>query len=201
MTYFGQAAASFALMVLMLGFSLWGFRNKKFFLQSILHPASVVNERQFYRFFTSDLVHNDWIHLLLNEFMMYICCVNLEIYLSNASGHGHWYFLLIFLASNVSGALYVTVRHSRDFEYAVAGASGSIMGCMFSYMMLQPHIIAFYLPVVGGVENIFAGLIYILLLIRLQFKNKSAYSHELHFFGALGGILSTLALFPNILRF
>jgi membrane associated rhomboid family serine protease len=195
-----SAPVVISLMSLMVLVSSLAFTNKQLFLKLILHPFSVVHQKQYYRLVSFDLVHNDIIHLGLNIFMMWISCIPLERFLNHKSTAGDLQFLLIYLAAHFSGALYITFRHRKDFEYSVAGASGSIMGCLFSFMLVQPHVIAFYLPVIGGVQNGYTALIYIALLIRLQFKNKSAYSHELHFFGGLGGALATVLLFPNLLH-
>jgi membrane associated rhomboid family serine protease len=198
--FFENAPVALTIMLLIVAVSGLALMNKQLFLKLILHPYSVVHQKEYYRVVSFDLTHNDILHLGLNIFMMWISCIPLEKFLIHHSATGSLQFLLIYLAAHFSGAFYITYRHRNDFSYSCTGASGSIMGCLFSYMLLQPRVIAFYLPVVGGVQNGFTALIYIALLIRLQFRNKSAYSHELHFFGGLGGVLATIVLFPNILH-
>jgi membrane associated rhomboid family serine protease len=198
--FFENAPVALTIMILIVAVSGLALTKRQLFLKLILHPYSVVYQKQYYRLVSFDLVHNDILHLGLNIFMMWISCIPLEIFLNHQSVAGNLQFLLIYAASQFSGAFYITYRHRKDFGYSCTGASGSIMGCLFSYMLLQPRVVAFYLPGVGGVQNGFTVLIYIALLIRLQFRDKSAYSQELHFFGGLGGVLATILLFPNILH-
>jgi len=71
---------------------------------------------------------------------------------------------------------------------------------MFSFIILQPEKIAFYAPVFGGIKNIYGGLLYIIMMIVYQRRHPdSLANHELHFYGALGGIVATLILFPGLL--
>jgi len=186
------------LMVLILAVSLSAFIKKRIFPELVLHPYSIYHQKQYYRLFTSDLVHVDLLHLALNEFMLYIFCSDLEETLRRASGNGSLKFLLIYLCSMLAGSVIATLRHKNDFSYSSAGASGSIMGCMFGFILLKPNYIAFYVPVFGGIKNIYGGLVYILVLIVYQRRSKNGMiDHELHFFGAAGGLAAAFALFPH----
>jgi membrane associated rhomboid family serine protease len=65
---------------------------------------------------------------------------------------------------------------------------------------LQPNFISLYLPLAGGVKNIYTALVVIVVLIVYQKKTGNPMvNHEIHFFGALGGIIFTLIMFPHIL--
>jgi membrane associated rhomboid family serine protease len=172
-----------------------GFFSRYFFMRTILHPHSIIRENQYYRLVTGDLVSNDPMQLILNELMICFFGGNLEQELNRRYLHGSLHFLLIYLISWFFGVLYTTLRYQGDFDYSSAGASGSILGCAISFMILVPNKIAFYLPVFGGVKNKFDALILILVLIVYQKRtNNPMVNHELHFFGALGGIIATLLL-------
>lgn len=176
--------------------------NKKVFLRFLLHPVTVVRERQFYRLITSDFVHNDPIHLLMNETMLCFVCGHLEQFLRTHESCGSLMYAVIYISSSLAGSLTVTFLNRKDFSYSSAGASGSVLGCMFSYTILQPEVIAFYLPLLGGVKNKFDALIFIVGLIYYKIKSRNTMiNHELHFFGALGGIIMTLILFSRLISF
>jgi len=189
-----------SIMITIFVVSVISFIKRSLFLKLILHPYSIVKEHQYYRIITADLVHNDFLHLLLNEFMLITFCANLEQFLRSKTSYGSLGFLVIYLLSCFSGAIAATIRHRKDFDYSSAGASGSIMGCMFSYIILQPNIIAYYVPGIGAVKNIHGGLLFIIALIIYQRRSKNTFaSHEVHFFGALGGIVTTIILFRGLL--
>ncbi|MBS7565547.1 rhomboid family intramembrane serine protease [Mucilaginibacter sp. Bleaf8] len=173
-----------------------GLLAPSYFMKLFLHPVSVWRNQEYYRWLTADLVHNDVVHLVLNEFLLYFVCGTLERYLRATVHAGSLKYAVIYLSSMLTGSALVTVINRKDFEYSSAGASGSIVGCMFSYMLLQPHEPGFFLPGLGAVNNMFSALIVIIGLIVYQVRSKNPMiNHELHFFGALGGMAATLLLF------
>src|SRR5579872_4919180 len=199
--FYSKSPATFFLAFLVLFVSICSFLNKKLFLQLILHPVSVIRQKQYYRVLTADLVNADPLHLLLNECMLYVFCSDLEEVLRRKTAGGSLQFLVIYLSSLIFASAIVIFRHYKDFSYSTTGTSGSIMGCMFGYMILDPNHIVYHLPVLGGIKAIYGGLIYILMLIIYQKrKQNQMINHEYHFYGAIGGILATLALHPEILK-
>jgi len=195
------APVSAILMLITAISSLYGLYDKKYFLSLILHPTGIVKHKEYYRLFTSELIHNDLGHLLMNEVMYYLICVNLEQMLNGRSATGSGIFLVIYAVSYFTGIAVITLRHRNDFGYSSAGASGSIMGCMMSFMILKPDYIGLYLPVWGGVKNSVMALLFIAVLIVYQYRTKNRLmNNELHFYSGVGGILATFALFPDVIN-
>lgn len=198
--FFAEAPVSWFLMFAILIVSMLGFSKKRLFIKLILHPYSIFHYRQFYRILSSDLVHNDIVHLGMNEFMLYLIAVNLEEFLNKMSPYGSVQFCIIYFSSTLFGGLVNTFLHRNDYEFSSAGASGGILGCMMSFMVLRPDYIALFLPLIGGVKNLYTGLFVIAVLIFYQRKSKNQYmNNQLHFYCALGGLGATLLLFPKIL--
>ncbi|WP_170113696.1 rhomboid family intramembrane serine protease [Mucilaginibacter yixingensis] len=176
------------------------FLNSVYFGKLLLHPVSIFRSNEYYRLFTADFVHNDMVHLVLNEAMLILVCGKLEKLLRATYEYGSLKFLVVYLASMLFGTVAVTIIHRSDFDFSGAGASGSILGCMFCYTILKPEVTALYLPLIGAIPNKCDALIYILGLIVYKLRGKnSMINHELHFFGALGGILVTFVLFPGVI--
>jgi membrane associated rhomboid family serine protease len=197
---FDTMPATIIIMVVILIFSVMGFRSNSFYLKMIHHPASVVNNKQYHRLFTSDLVHNDFMHLLVNEAMALFICGNLEEVLRKQSVYGTLEFIFIYLLSHFAGVVLTTIRHRNDFEYSSAGASGSVLGCMMAFMILKPDYIGLYVPIAGGLKNIYVGLIVIVGLIIYQRRTGNPMmDNELHFYSALGGIAASFILFPHLI--
>jgi membrane associated rhomboid family serine protease len=176
---------TFILLLLILVCSLFSLNHSRFFMRLILHPYSIVHNRQYYRLLTADLVHNDLAHLGLNLFLGYIACAGLEEHMGAK-------MLWIYLASCLAGTVIMTWRHRNDFDWSATGASGSILGCLMGLMILKPQEIGFYLPGIGGVRNAYVALLYVAVLTWQQRKsNDQLISHGLHFYGAIGGIAIT----------
>jgi membrane associated rhomboid family serine protease len=180
--------------------SLAAFRNRDLYHKWILHPHSIFKRKEIFRLLTSGFVHNDLVHLLINCVMVFFICGELEHFLRARSGSGSLLFLTLYAVSHFTGALTVTWKNRRNFDYSSAGASGSILGCMMSFMILAPKFTAFYLPVLDGVENQYAALILIVGLIVYRWRSgNELMDNELHFYSALGGIAATFVLFPHLL--
>jgi membrane associated rhomboid family serine protease len=190
---------SYLLFAAMLIVSVLALVKKKLIANLALHPYSIVNEKEYYRLLTSDLVHNDLLHLFINSYMYLVFCVALENQLIAQGIIGEIKFLAIYGSSLLAGGLFITVRHYRDLSYSNVGASGTIMGCMFSCMILNPKMTLLFIPGIGGINNMYSVLIYMVFL-AVYSKRTGAVNQELHFAGALGGILATLLLCSNFFK-
>lgn len=198
--FFYQSPVTYILMLIVFMVSVCGFLNKKLFYRLILHPQSVIRDKQYYRVLTADLANADLMHLLLNEFMLFVFCTNLEYTLGTKSPYGSLEFLTIYASGLLLASAIIIARHYKEFGYSTTGTSGSIMGCMFGFMLVAPNYIVSHLPVIGQVKNIYGGLVYIVVLILYQRRKKEELiNNEYHFYGAIGGIIATLILHPEIL--
>lgn len=195
-----QSPVTISLFFSILFSSVYSFFNKAFLFKLLLHPVSVVKKREYYRLVTADFVHNNFAHLAINLLMIVIYCLPLEQYLNSMGRSGSLQFALVYSTSCLSGSIFTTIRHKKDLGFSSAGASGSVMGCLFSYTLLKPNRTAFYLPVLGAVNNLFFGLICIAGIVVYQQRSKNdLIDHEVHFFGSAGGIIITLILFSGII--
>jgi membrane associated rhomboid family serine protease len=176
-------------------YGLFALKNQRLFVAGMMHPVTVKRKKEYYRLVSSDFVHNDLMHLFINAFALFAIGSQLEEYLRGVKSAGSFWFLAIYLSSCICGTFFTFLRHRNDFEFSSAGASGSILGCMMGFMILQPYHIAFYLPVFGGIVNLYTALIYIIFLIGYQLKTANPLvNNEVHFYGALGGIVCALLI-------
>jgi len=194
--FYAKSPVTFFLSIIVFLVSVFSFINKKALLALMLHPLSVVRQGQYYRILTADLVNADMLHLMLNEFMLYVFCSDLEETLRKANPSGSLQFALIYWGSLVTASAIVIMRHYKDFNYSTTGTSGSIMGSMFAFMVIAPNHILYHLPAVGAVKNIYGGLFYIIALIIYQRRNKEErVNHEFHFYGAATGLVIGLIIY------
>ncbi|AYL95305.1 rhomboid family intramembrane serine protease [Mucilaginibacter celer] len=190
---FSLAPATYTLMISILFISVIGFYHQAFFYKLILHPYTIVHKREYYRLCTSDFVHVDFVHLILNLVAFYVICSDLEELLNKKSVHGSLHFLTIYAISMLTANITATIRSRNNFNYSSAGASGSIMGCLFAFMLLDPFGHAVNIAVLGPVKNIYTAPLYIAMLTYYKWKKKNeAINHDLHLYGAIGGIAASL---------
>lgn len=183
------------LMLIIFAFSLAGFLNKYFFFRMMLRPYQVVRHHDYQQVLTADLVHINLLHLLVNEASLFFICGKLEQHLKHGPAGGSLAFAVIYLASLLTGAVVTLLLYRNDPEYSSAGASGSIMGCLFGLMYLEPKTIALYLPFIGPVTNEYYALLYIVAMVVMKRRLlRSGVNYSVHLWGAFGGIITTVLI-------
>lgn len=126
---------TYSLLAIILAVSLYAIAYKKAFQALILHPASVIHKKEYYRIFSSVLVHNNTAHLAINILMLYVYCSGLE----ESGPHPRRLTLaLTIISSLLMGHLASLFIYRKDMTYSSAGASGVAIGCMCSYLILHP---------------------------------------------------------------
>jgi membrane associated rhomboid family serine protease len=185
------------LVLSILTISIIGLYKKRVFGFFYLHPYDIIHHKQYYRLLTADFVHNDVIHLFLNLLMLSVFCADLETTLNSRSIYGSLQLLEIFMISQIFANFIFTIRHRNEFGYSSAGCSASVMGCVFAFMITDPFGSAIKFALIGGIENIYTGIIYISALFYYQWKRKNEMiNHEIHFYGAVGGVIGAFLVIP-----
>jgi membrane associated rhomboid family serine protease len=114
-------------------------------------------------------------------------------------GLGAFGFILIYLASLVLGNLLSFYFHNNENEYNAVGASGAVMGVLYSAILLQPDMMLglfFIIPIPAYVF----GIGYLLYTIYGMKSRRDNIGHDAHFGGAVGGLIFTIVLAPWVLQ-
>ncbi|GAA4946567.1 rhomboid family intramembrane serine protease [Algibacter agarivorans] len=166
------------------GFSDYGFFEKyKFHIGGVQRGEKI-------RMVSSGFLHADTQHLLLNMLTLYFFA-HVVISLLNPIQ-----FLLIYFGSLFLGSLLSLYFHKNEYHYSAVGASGAVMGILYSAILLQPgmSLYMFFIPI--PIPAYIFGIGYLLYSIY-GMKNKIGnIGHDAHFGGAIGGYVITLMLSP-----
>lgn len=142
-----------------------------------LYKPLVLNG-EYFRLLTSAFLHIGVLHLVVNNYSLYVIGGQLESFL------GKFKFLFIYLISAISGSLMAIVFHSN----ISAGASGAIFGLLGSLLYFGYN----YRVYLGNVLK--SQIIPLLILnLSLGFFIKDI-DTAAHIGGMFGGILSTMAV-------
>ncbi len=174
--------------------SILAFSNDELYSRTILHPYSVSRGYRIYTVITSGLIHNDWMHLFFNMLSFYFFAFRLEPAL------GHWQFGLLYTASLILSDLPTVYKHKNDEWYHSLGASGAVSAVIFSAILFNPLDKMMIMPIPIGIPAVLFGALY---LIYCNYASKHAQdnvNHDAHLFGALSGLLITIALNPHIVN-
>jgi membrane associated rhomboid family serine protease len=194
MEYLLVAPVASIIFVLTLATSLWAFNNENIYARFILNPYGVSRGERVYTVITSGLIHKDWNHLLFNMLSYYFFAFQLE------AMFGHWQFGLLYVLSLILSDLPSIQKHKQDIWYNSLGASGAISAVIFSYIMYDPlaslGIIFIPIPIPAWIF----GLLYLGYCHYASKHARDNVNHDAHLFGALSGILITIALNPHIVH-
>ena len=172
--------------------SLIGFKNDIFFEKYRFHIGSI-KAGDYYRLLSSGFLHVNTTHILFNMFTFYFF-VNIVVGILGTNS-----FLLLFIGSLLAGNLFAYYFHYKDNYYSAVGASGAVTGVLFSALLLYPEIelMLFLIPI--PIPGYLFGIVYILYTLYGMKTQNDNIGHTAHFGGAVGGIVITLFLMPNVI--
>ena len=135
---------------------------------------------EYYRLFTSIFLHAGIIHLLCNMYSLYVLGPQVE------SFYGKLKYLIIFIASGISGSLLSTAFSGNNV--VGIGASGAIFGLLASILYFGYH----YRVYLG---NVLKSQILPLIIINLGIVLFiSGIDNFAHIGGIIGGIFASMAV-------
>ena len=172
-------------------FTFIGFKNDAFFEQYRFHIASI-KKGQYYRLLSSGFLHVNTTHLLFNMFTFYFF-VDIVVGIIGTTA-----FLALFLGSLLAGNFFGYYFHFKDDYYSAVGASGAVTGILFSALLLYPDIelMLFLIPI--PIPGYLFGIGYLLYTLYGMKAQNDTIGHTAHFGGAVGGILITLVVMPEV---
>lgn len=163
------------------------FNDSSFFRKYEFHIGSIRSGEQ-YRMFSSGFLHVDLMHLVFNMFTLYMFAPYvIEIV-------GALYFAYLYFGSLIAGNLLTLYFHKDDYYYRAVGASGAVMGIIYSAILLEPNLYMY-----GFIPGYIFGFAYLLFSIYGMKAKSDNIGHVAHFGGAIGGFGITLAKYPFLI--
>ena len=170
-------------------FSYRGFSDRIFFNKYKFSPLSIKRGEKI-RYISSGFLHVDTTHLIVNMFTLYFF-VDAVIFRV-----GEINFIIIYFTSLVFGNWLTYRFNSNNINYSAVGASGAVMGIVYSAILLNPDMTLFFfvLPMPGYLF----GLGYLFYSIYSMKKVNDNIGHEAHLGGAIAGFFSTIFISPAV---
>ena len=172
-------------------FSLQGFNNQVFF-DKYKFQIGAVNRGEKYRMLTSGFLHVDYMHLILNMYVLYIFSRTLIGKLGDGK------FLVLYFGSLLAGSLLTHVYHKRELYYSAVGASGAVSGVVYGSILLYPNMSLFLFPLPIPIPAYIFGIGYLLYSMYGMKNQLGNVGHSAHLGGAIGGYVLMLLLYPKV---
>jgi membrane associated rhomboid family serine protease len=178
--------------------TLTGFRNGKVVDDLIFWPPAISKKHQYYRFITCGLIHADYMHLIFNMVTLYFFGTFMEAHYQGELGLQKWYYLALYIGALIVSNIPTYIKHRNDYNYRSLGASGAVSAVLFAFILLHPwqRIIVLVFPV----PAIIYGGLFLFYSAYMSRKGGDHINHDAHFYGALFGILFTIAVRPDVVN-
>ncbi len=184
--------------------SALAFYKRPLFEHLSLKPYLVFHRFHLHRLVSHSLVHADWMHLIINMYVLYIFGGVCEKYFALYFGpKSNLIFIELYVFSLIFSSLYSVFKHRNNPMYSAIGASGAVNAVLFTSIFFDPWNKLWFFGVIP-VPGIVFGVLYMVYCIIMARKEADNIGHDAHFFGALMGLIFPLfidfSLLPQFLE-
>lgn len=186
------------LIIITVGISWYAWKNHDIMHSWIFSPYTIQRDNSWHRFVTSGFLHADFTHLLFNMFTFFFFGQAVEYTFMNIFGPvtGILIFLLIYIGGIIVSDIPTYLKHRNDPGYRALGASGGVAAVVFSSILFYPtNDICLY--AILCIPGFILGVLYLLYSYYQGKRMGDNINHDAHFYGAVYGMLISLALVPQ----
>jgi membrane associated rhomboid family serine protease len=177
--------------------SIYAFFNTAFFDRMKFNAYAIRHHGQGWRFFTYGLIHADWVHLFINMFVLYsFGKAVIDAYHYYFDVKGYMFYLLLYIGGIVFSVLFDYGKHKNDAHYNAVGASGAVSAVLFASILVYPTGSVYLFPIPFPLPSVVFGVIYLVYSAVMARRASDNIGHNAHFWGAVFGIIFTIALKP-----
>ncbi len=181
--------------------SVFAFYNRGLFDKLLFDPYRIQHMNQYYRFITHGFVHADWMHLIINMFVLlsFGRIVEQAFLILTGASKGIYYFVLLYLGGLLLSSTPSFGKHKNNAWYTAVGASGAVSAVLFSSIVISPlsGIRFIFLPF--NIPAFIFGILYLIYSAYMARKAQDNIGHDAHFWGAVFGFIFTIVIKPALL--
>lgn len=178
------------------------FENRD--LSRKLHHSPYIETRnkEWHRMLTSGFIHGSWTHLMINMFVLYFFGESVEYrftvhFQEYGLYAGKIVFVLLYVLSIVAANTFTYFKHKDNHTFASLGASGAVSAILFAHVIFDPWG-CLYLYFIIPLNGIIAAILYVVYSQWASKNRRDHVDHDAHLWGAIFGVVFTLAMSPKI---
>lgn len=177
--------------------SYQAFSNPDMTSKLLFRPVDIARG-EYYRFLSSGLIHADFIHLLVNMYVLFTFGEYVEqVFTQFLFGEtwGRMAFIAFYLLAIVISGIPSFFRHRDNYAYSALGASGATSAIVFAFIVTNPWagLTLIFLPFFS-IPALFLGIIYLAYSQYMDKRGTDNIGHNAHLTGAVFGIVVTLVV-------
>jgi len=171
--------------------SIKGFSDNLFFDQYKFQIGAILRGEKI-RMFSSAFLHVDYMHLILNMYVLYIFAPQIILSLGVVK------FSILYFGSLVAGNVLTLSYHKKELYYTAVGASGAVAGIVYAAILLNPDMTLFMFPLPIPIPGYIFGIGYLLYSIYGMKNKVGNIGHSAHLGGSIGGYALMLLVYPDV---
>lgn len=179
--------------------SILAFQNRDLFFRFLFSPYLIHENKQRYRFLTHALLHADWVHLIINMYVLYMFGSIVEEIFTVHFGvaRGELYFFLLYFISIFASVIPSYEKRKLDAHYSAVGASGAVSAIVFASILLNPwmKLSLMFIPI--PIPAPVFGPLYLVYCWYMAKNARDNVAHDVHYWGSLFGVVFTLTVLPE----
>ena len=184
------------------GISAIAFNNQQILEKLLLSPYRITHQKEYFRIVTHGFVHADWMHLLINMFVLWSFGNALQLWFNqlaivNLISSPVLHILIIYLGGIIISSLSSIVKNKNNYYYKSVGASGAVSAIVFASIFFDPWQ-SLYLFAIIPIPGILFGAAYLRYSHYMSKKGGDNINHDAHFYGALFGLVYPVLIDPSL---
>lgn len=163
------------------------------------NPYQVLHRKEWHRLISHAFIHADFVHLFVNMWVLFVFGMLTETYYHVIfEEKGKIYYLFLYIGGILFSTLPAIAKHKNNPSYNAVGASGAVSAVLFASILFNPlsEIYVMFIPI--GIPAFIFGILYLVYEAYMNKRAKDNVAHDAHFWGAVFGIVYTIALKPAI---
>jgi len=171
--------------------SIKGFSDDLFFDKYKFQIGAVIRGEKV-RMLSSAFLHVDYLHLILNMYVLYIFAPVIILNL------GVIKFLILYFGSLLAGSILTLSYHKKELYYTAVGASGAVAGIIYAGILLNPDMKLIMFPLPIPIPGYVFGIGYLIYSIYGMKNKVGNIGHAAHLGGSIGGYALMLLVYPEV---
>ena len=173
------------------------FQDRGLFHKLLFSSYLISTRKQYYRLFSHAWVHGDWMHLLVNMFVLY----SFGNFLIQAFNHylninSNILFVVFYLLALPVSSIYSLRKEKNNPYYNAVGASGAVSAVVFASIFYDPWNLLYFFGLIPIPGFVF-GIGYLIYSYRMGQKGTDNIGHDAHFWGAIFGFCFPILMKPD----
>jgi membrane associated rhomboid family serine protease len=181
--------------------SLMAFGNPNLMQQFMFNAFVIKSRKQWYRFFSSGLIHADFFHLIFNMYALYLFGSLVENFFLSYYGKtiGTVLYLFLYISALAISSIVDYKKYQNTPNYNALGASGAVSAVIFCCIILYPQQGIMIFPIPFFIPSYIFGPLYIAYSYYMSNRNMDNIGHNAHLFGALYGVIFIFIVWKDAL--